>query len=70
MLLRDGELFVHLPGAAGLRIVDGELYGVLGKASRTINTVLGAGTDSAAKLVELFFDITWPPSMIGFCEVS
>ena len=34
------------------------------------NTILGAGTDSAAKLVELFFDITWPPSTIGFCEVS
>ena len=33
-------------------------------------TILGAGTDSAAKLVELFFDITWPPSTVGFCEVS
>ena len=42
MLLRDGELFVHLPGAAGLRIVDGELYGVLGKASRTIKELSGS----------------------------
>ena len=44
MLLRDGELFAHLPGAVGLRVVDGELYGVLGKASRTIKELSGSVT--------------------------
>ena len=29
MLLRDGELFAHLPGAKGLKLRNGELYNVL-----------------------------------------
>jgi len=39
VLLIDGELFAHLPGAVGLRVVDGELYGVLGKKAGTAYTL-------------------------------
>ena len=42
MILRDGELFAHLPGATGLQVADGELYGVLGKASRVIKELSGS----------------------------
>jgi hypothetical protein len=69
-VLRVSEhLYIERRAYSGADVEKGALVASGGK-SFPGNTVLGAGTDSAAKLVELFFDITWPPSMIGFCEVS
>jgi len=63
------HLYIERRAYSGADVEKGALVAPGGK-SFPGNTVLGAGTDSAAKLVELFFAITWPPSMIGFCEVS
>ena len=69
-VLRVSEhLYIERRAYSGADVEKGALV-ASGDRSFPGDTVLGAGTDSAAKLVELFFDITWPPSMIGFCEVS
>ena len=53
MLIIDGELLAHLPGnAAGLRLIDGELYQVLSKppgeaAGASVEPPAAVGTGAA-----------------------